>query len=382
MANEQENEGEPLSVKKNKQKSDLLHLWVNLKIPKQEQEEEEERGTHIIIEDDHQTIGCKNNTAARVCSICQATFGSGKALGGHMRVHYRRAAANKKQNPKLQPATTTTFKKEKKKKTASDQNQKLPVKKPTCSLCGKGFLSMKSLFGHMRSHPNREWRGIHPPSNASSIDLTGSLSGWAVTARRGRQAAGTASSSEVEEVSTSDEDHQLHQAAACLMMLSRSGEKPETAKNHVFEKEEVEEEARTKRKRKKVKLCDLAPPLMDDDDKKKVAVAAVVVVVDKYKCSSCERSFTTHQALGGHMSSHNRSNHNNNINLIINNNNISMLAKNEDLVCNDYPYPQVVVEEEEEATKRRGGLSSNVVMEFDLNEAPPPSDDGEFCSSW
>ncbi|KAL9147089.1 hypothetical protein ABFS82_13G151600 [Erythranthe guttata] len=378
MANEQENEAESLPVKKNKQKSDLLHLWVNLKIPKQEQQQEE-RGADIIIEDD-QTIGCKNNTTARVCSICQATFGSGKALGGHMRVHFRRAAAaaNKKQNPKLQPPTTTTFKKEKKKKIASDQNQKLPVKKPTCSLCGRGFLSMKSLFGHMRSHPNREWRGIHPPSNAS-VDLTGSLSGWAVTARRGRQAASTASSSEV---STSDEDHQLHQAAACLMMLSQSGgEKPETAKNHVFEKEVVEEEeARTKRKRKKVKLCDLVPPLMDDDDKKKVAVAAAVVV-DKYKCSSCERSFTTHQALGGHMSSHNRSNHNNNINLIINNNNnnISMLAKNEDLVCNDYPYPQVV---EEETTNKGGGLSSNVVMEFDLNEAPPPSDDGEFCSSW
>ena len=35
-----------------------------------------------------------------------------------------------------------------------------------CPVCSKGFHSKKAMYGHMRCHPEREWRGIDPPPSA------------------------------------------------------------------------------------------------------------------------------------------------------------------------------------------------------------------------
>ncbi|GJY78829.1 zinc finger C2H2-type/integrase DNA-binding domain-containing protein [Tanacetum coccineum] len=145
----------------------------------------------------------------RVCSVCKKEISSGKALGGHMRVHV----------------------------IVNDEGV------PTCSQCGKSFPSMKSLFGHMRCHPDRFWRGIIPPPNAvlaqgnpqvvggkSSflscnnsnvvdngdgsggghvVDLTKYLKGWSVTERRGRRS-----------LKMDDSDEDLLEAVEDLMSLA------------------------------------------------------------------------------------------------------------------------------------------------------------------
>ncbi|RVW18776.1 hypothetical protein CK203_107738 [Vitis vinifera] len=37
-----------------------------------------------------------------------------------------------------------------------------------CPVCSKSFRSKKAVYGHMRCHPDREWRGINPPPSAKS----------------------------------------------------------------------------------------------------------------------------------------------------------------------------------------------------------------------
>ncbi|KAJ6995665.1 hypothetical protein NC653_012498 [Populus alba x Populus x berolinensis] len=40
-----------------------------------------------------------------------------------------------------------------------------PDSEPTCSTCGRTFASWKAVFGHMRAHPDRGWRGAFPLRN-------------------------------------------------------------------------------------------------------------------------------------------------------------------------------------------------------------------------
>ncbi|XP_043700174.1 uncharacterized protein LOC122650869 [Telopea speciosissima] len=116
----------------------------------------------------------------RICKVCKKGFGSGKALGGHMRIHAHPQAQTQVQEKQAQlqlqdnfPISDTNTKKScngggyaspggpmnSKTKTMIDERSS----NPSCYLCGKKFQSMKSLFGHMRCHPERAWRGIQPP---------------------------------------------------------------------------------------------------------------------------------------------------------------------------------------------------------------------------
>ncbi|XP_051128864.1 uncharacterized protein LOC127249863 [Andrographis paniculata] len=145
----------------------------------------------------------------KLCDICFKAFKSGKALGGHRRVHGRRPdplISNQSRSIKF------------KNKSAINSGGFPAEERQVCQVCGKIFPSVKSLSGHMRLHPNRHWRGINPPSTANcssssssslvdgdpppeelkdetrrtsvsgeKIDSTALLS-WNVKARRGRKA--------------------------------------------------------------------------------------------------------------------------------------------------------------------------------------------------
>ncbi|KAL2247745.1 UNVERIFIED_CONTAM: Zinc finger protein ZAT2 [Sesamum indicum] len=133
------------------------------------------------------------------------------------------------------------------------------ITEPICMICGREFPSMKSLFGHMRCHPERDWRGIRPPSTAKInssdhtsslwdtdqdqvdvvvstsqgndqvVDLVESLRGWPVTARRGRKAL--TADSMLGFSGPSKEHDQLHKAVDYLLMLGR-GSSCRNAQSH------------------------------------------------------------------------------------------------------------------------------------------------------
>ncbi|KAK7406918.1 hypothetical protein VNO78_08554 [Psophocarpus tetragonolobus] len=61
---------------------------------------------------------------------------------------------------------------EKKRKTCLVRDP--PSGKPTCPLCLREFPTWKGAFGHMRAHPDRDYRGFfHPPVFASPSSIEG-----------------------------------------------------------------------------------------------------------------------------------------------------------------------------------------------------------------
>ncbi|XP_039019164.1 uncharacterized protein LOC120150564 [Hibiscus syriacus] len=141
-----------------------------------------------------------------ICPVCSKEFTSGKALGGHIRIHTKgnknngrhRRISKLRSDPKKRISP----------KHSDDQDDDKVV---NCCVCNKEFKSMKSLFGHMRNHPERSWRGVRPPpSDKNSCCSSVSEDGEAM---------------EVHQVSfkkeENSEEEEVLEAAYCLMKIAR-----------------------------------------------------------------------------------------------------------------------------------------------------------------
>ncbi|KAJ8568409.1 hypothetical protein K7X08_027942 [Anisodus acutangulus] len=190
-------------------------LWINLEIPKDEQVKDDQPIFRLKNEDDGQIqkkINDSNNSTSKICHVCKKRFSSGKALGGHMRIHVQHAnkefiSGNKRKTLNREIDIL-------KKKHKGIYNDEPAI---TCSVCSKNFPSMKSLFGHMRCHPDRDWRGTQPPpNNSATVDLSKAhIGGWSVTAKRGRSR-----NKPIIDYYSSEEEQQLHDAVHYLMLLA------------------------------------------------------------------------------------------------------------------------------------------------------------------
>ncbi|CAN4103854.1 unnamed protein product [Withania somnifera] len=364
-------------------------LWIKLNLSEEKDVLEDHNKQDRVHEDDvkeEDEVEIPENNRRIICHVCNKGFGSGKALGGHMRIHL----LSRKKAKKSKLVVDRYYKKV----DVQNYNKEDQLLLPICSVCGKNFPSMKSLFGHMRCHPERAWRGIQPPHWKSRDEIdrktaTVTVPGWSVTAKRGRKC-----NAEEATNSGSKEEEQLHDAVHHLMLLANgdsieSGltggsvgydnkhddipeELEKTNINSLTSKAENEEYLAyhvsesnifdNRKRRKKMKLKHL--------DSVQDSASPTATPPEKFKCSTCGKIFATHQALGGHKSSHNK------FRMVIQNSDVTNIgATSEEAAASSSKL--LAGQKNSPGEWSHTITGGRRILDFDLNQLPPDDHEDE-----
>ncbi|RID69157.1 hypothetical protein BRARA_C01267 [Brassica rapa] len=201
---------------------------------------------------------------------------SGKALGGHKRIH------------------------------VLENQNKSGESEIDCSVCHKKFTSRKTLYGHMRFHPDRAWKGVLPPPPPPPPHPLGNSSSSTLSIDDHHVGEFTSSDHDDDD----DDDGYDNIDAKDLMLLATTAEAvnldvAETSDSHSAE------DMKKKKKRRVSEIEKVSSSSSTHDHHQVGDVVASAAeegsgAREKHVCVTCNKSFTSYQALGGHRASHNK----------------------------------------------------------------------------
>ncbi|CBI24295.3 unnamed protein product, partial [Vitis vinifera] len=147
-----------------------------------------------------------------------------------------------------------------------------------CPVCSKSFRSKKAVYGHMRCHPDREWRGINPPPSAKS-DSCSTESGSKNTTDRSKNGNKLDQKIVSESPLVAPREHKCSTCHKVFPTFQALGghRSSHSYKNNLQAMDAGEEESKE---------------------------GSSKVVVDGFKCNICSKNFRSGQALGGHKRAH------------------------------------------------------------------------------